>query len=118
MPTLNSLFNLYNFPPIIFVYWDISFNYPLNELELNEQGVALKNGESYNIFDEYFPKDYQYYYPHVINIDININLDENKNLRDIAEKYYLNIIKDNQYNKNEINYIIENYFIFNLEIYH
>ncbi len=111
MTTLNQLFNLYNFPAIKFIYWNISFQYPLNELEINEKGVELKNGKSDDVFDKNFPKAYQYYYPHIINIDINLG--QNQNLREIAERYYLNIIKDNQYNINEINYIIEKYFTIN-----
>jgi hypothetical protein len=105
MTTLIQLFNLYNFPPIRFIYWDISFKYPLNELEINEKGVVLKNSKSDDVFDKNFPKAYKYFYPHIVNIEINLEQD----LREIAERYYLNIIKDNQYNENEINYIIENY---------
>ncbi len=119
MPTLAQLFNQYNFPSIRFVYWDISFNCPLNELELtkvnNIERINFKNHNQLNlnnIFDNRAPNmSYQYYYPHIINIDINLTHYPNQNLREIAENYYLNIIKTNEYNNDEINNIIQNYFI-------
>lgn len=116
MITLNNLFNKYNFPPIKFIYWDYSFNCPLNSLEIttvnNIEGVFPKNNFP-NIFNNKAPSiEYQFYYPHIINIEINPILLESGLLNDdyekeFAKKYYLKIIKKNQYNDDEINLLFK-----------
>ncbi len=128
MTTFAQLFNQYNFPPIKFINWDLSFKCPLNELEITQKnniiGVYLKSQyetqtqtqsqtQFNNIFDTNAPSiEYQYYYPHIIYIEINPDQYFNQNLRQFAEKYYLEIIKTNQYDKDSIDNIINNFCLF------
>jgi DNA-binding transcriptional MerR regulator len=125
--TLKRMFNEYNYPSIEFRHSSLEFKREPLELEITSlgglgDGVFPKNYDQTNIPDIWQPGyDNSYLYPQILNIDFclkefyedplpaDLYTSPRYTHQELAEIYYIQIIKDNGYSLQKIVEFIDNY---------